>query len=169
VKLLRLAWLGAFIFASLVYPAVWVLGLTAVEAWEIEPLDAASVEVNQGLFELDPPDANAADYPQQVMKLYGTPRERGSYLFVSKDRLMHPKELPALALLPVRRTEGESPLQLMTVQFFAHWLFGGSALVGLALWGGWSLLRRSKLRRLGPETQDPGPTTQAKSNDENQR
>ena len=145
MKLLRLAWIGSFVFAALVYLAVWIVAGTAVKAWEITPHDNETVEVNQGMFEMDAPDPDDPEYPRMVMEIYGNPATApNDWLFVAEDRLFHPNELPSLTLLPVDRNAGEDPLQVVTVRFLARWAFACSAGFGFVLFALWFWRKRKR-------------------------
>lgn len=151
MKLLRLGWAGAFIFAALVYPVAWIISGTAVEAWQITPFDESMVQVNKVLFELEELDSSVADYPTHVMKIYGHATEEPiRWLFVSEERFLRPTELPSLTLLPVDKQRGEDPFQEQTLFFFAKRFAAGAAVTGILLLGLWLLLRRRRRRKPPP-------------------
>ena len=151
MKLLRLGWAGAFIFAALVYPVAWIIAGTSTEAWEISPHDPSIVKLLADMFKFDAPDANAAGYREQVMSIYGNPGDKAQrWLFVPEERFIHPKEMPTLTLLPVDRIGGENPFQLKTLYFISKWAVVCSAGTGILLLGLWLLLRRRRRRKPPP-------------------
>ena len=88
--------------------------------------DETSVRTNRGLWELD-------DSPQgKVAEIYGTPAKGVErILFAPADRILRPKEDPALTLYLNRGDD--HPLQVQTVYYFGVPTAIGGVLVGLAL------------------------------------
>ena len=144
--------IAALSFAALVYPAVWILDSTAVEAWQIEPFEPDIVEINRLL---DAPSPSDPDYRRKVAGLYGNAiGEPDRFLFVPPEKYVYPVEIPELRLLPVDKQEGDDPLQAKTVYFFAPWLLGGAGAVGVALLIPW-FVRRKPLTPPPPDEKLP--------------
>lgn len=145
MKLLRFGWIVSIAAAALTYPTGWVLYNTGTEAQLITPNSPDVVELNQGLFELDPPDAKDPAFAKKVIEIYGNSVDKPMrVLFVPKSRFLHPKEMPSLTLLPVDKQKGENPLQAQTVWFFAKFVVLGACTGGGVLLGVWILLRRRR-------------------------
>lgn len=143
MKLLKLAWIGAFVFAALVYPAAAIIGATAVEAYEIAGYDKDMAELRAATESL-PPKTDPA-FRKKVMQIYGVPTEQPiRFIFVPSEKFIRPPMAPELILLPVDRNQGEDPMQLQTIHFARPVATGGAAFVGLLLLGVWALLRRRK-------------------------
>lgn len=138
---LKVGWMGAVAVALLAFPAAAILASTATEAVMIQPHDPSVVEVNRGMWQLDPPDPKAPDFEKQVIAIYGNGSTRVKAVFVPKSRFIHPEELQGLVLLTVDKQKGENPLQAQTVWFVATWLLIGSAWAGVLLCGLWQFLR----------------------------
>jgi hypothetical protein len=153
-KLLRLGWILAFAGALLVYPAVWAAGTTATEAYVIVPHDPEVVKANKFL---DAPDPKAPDFNRKVMEIYGNPNEHpDTFVFVSRDKFVHPEENPKLTLLPFRATERQ-PIQLKTLHFFAKWTVRGAGGVGVVLFLLWCLALRYERKPEPPDRSAVSP------------
>jgi len=140
VKYLRAAWIAAFALAGLVAAIAALLAATAKEVRVVTPHDPAVVALNR---ELDAPSPEDPDFARKVMELYGNPlSEPWRVLFVPDERILHPEEMPALALLPVDKDRGENPLEVKTVLFLARWIGGGGLAAGAVLLAAWAALRR---------------------------
>jgi hypothetical protein len=87
----------------------------------ISPHDASTVEVNRALFVPGDP----------VPEIYGVPLSTPVRVIApDSERILHPREDPALVLLRVDKRIGENPLQARTV-----WLFAKAAALVLGLIG----------------------------------
>ena len=92
----------------------------------VEAADAASVDANRGLWELD------GSKKDGVAAIYGTPRPPAArLLLVPADRVLHPKEDPSLAIYLKRA--GDHPTQAQTLVFFALPATIGGLVAGAAL------------------------------------
>ena len=88
--------------------------------------DDASVKTNRGLWELDESPGD------KIPEIYGTPAKGVERIvFAPGDRILHPKEDPALTLYLNRGDD--HPLQVQTVYYFGVPTAIGGVLVGLAL------------------------------------
>ena len=142
-RLLRVGWIGSFLFSGLVYPTAWLLDRSATEAWAVDVHPPSMVAMNKDDWITDAPPKDSPGYAKAVMKIYGNPADESNrFLFVPRDRFIHPEEMPSLTLLTIDRHKSQDPLQVITVYFFAKWAFGCSAGVGLLMLGGWRLARK---------------------------
>lgn len=158
MKLLKIAWIGAFAVAVLAYPVGSWMTSTAVEVWMITPHSPSVVGMNQDLFELDGVDPKDPSFERKVIDIYGNPvSEPIRVLFVPREKLVHPKEFPSLTLLPVDKAKGENPLQAATVSFLAKWTAAGASAAGILLLGLWFVLsRRTKISAPAPSDHPEG-------------
>lgn len=130
--------------APAVFVALGLLSLAAAFGLErfastevriIVPASEEEVNLNRSLWvEGDP-----------VVDIYGVPSgDPVRVLFVSPDRIIHPAEDPALALLPVDKQAGENPLQVQTAWFFAWRAAAGFAAAAVAAFAVSLWLRRRR-------------------------
>ena len=92
----------------------------------VEAADAASVDANRGLWELD------GSKKEGVAGIYGTPRPPAARLvLVPEGKVFHPKEDPALAIY--LKQAGDHPTQAQTLFFFALRATIGGLVAGGAL------------------------------------
>jgi hypothetical protein len=154
---LKFCWMLSVLVAALAWPVALAMDAAATEALPIVPFAPEVVEVNRATETLDP---KAADYEMRVAGIYGTPSKqgRGRFLFVPKERYLHPRELPSLTLITINKQNGENPLQAQTVRFFAQWVnLGAMAAVVLFLLA-WIYRRRTAGRRAVPDPAGPLPS-----------
>lgn len=146
MRLLRFAWIGAYVCCFLIVAAMIVSALSAREAWLVEAHSESMVVTNKELWEIDAPPENSPGYSRAVMKIYGNPAGEAPllWLFIPEEKFFHPGESkdPGLRLLLVDRKKGEDPLQLLTVLFVGRWVAGGAAITGYVLMACWFLLKR---------------------------
>ena len=136
---LKVVGLGAVVTGLLVLPGVWVLDRACGrDVLLVDAADAASVEVQRGLWELD--DSPKAGVPA----IYGTP-SRGSerVVFAGEDKILHPKEDPSLTLYLKRGDDHPIQAQML-------WYFGVPTAVGGVLLGAALLLWARRKRKAGP-------------------
>ncbi len=151
MKRIRIGAIAALVATLLAFPAGWLASLAAVEVWIVTPHSPETVGLNQELI-----TAEEAKDPRRVLEIYGNPvGEPIRVLFVPRDRIVHPKEMPSLAILPVDKTKGENPLQLQTVWFLARWATAGAAVVGFLLVTVLVIAPRRRVAAERPETKDP--------------
>ncbi|HEV3027974.1 MAG TPA: hypothetical protein VG457_10405 [Planctomycetota bacterium] len=136
-RVLVLLGVGALVVAALVYPVALIVAGTATDAYLIAAKDKSAVEVERQIFEA--PKGASKDskaYRDAVMSIYGSQTDEPTkVVFVPADKFLRPPELPTLVLLPIDKQQGENPLQVKTVFFFATRIALGAAVVGIALLG----------------------------------
>jgi hypothetical protein len=148
----KLALIGgvlAVMVATLAYPIGAIVAADTTLVWIIDPFDAGTIEISRFTFEADHPnwDAAKADASdpataQTVAKIYGNPSsEPLPVLWVPADNIIHPKELPGLALLPQDYDTTGKYWQSDTVWLICRYLTIAAAVAGGALLGLWGLLR----------------------------
>ena len=109
---------GALIAPGLAWTVDHTLGH---EVRLIAPHATATVEINRALFVSGDP----------IAEIYGIPLSAPVRVIApAADRLVRPREDPALVLLQVDKQLGENPLQAKTV-----WLFAKAGALGFALLG----------------------------------
>lgn len=109
---------GVFIALGMAWTIDRTLG---EEVRLLSPHDASTVEVNRALFVPGDP----------VAEIYGVPLSTPVRVIApDSERILRPREDPALVLLRVDKQVGENPLQARTV-----WLFAKAAALGLGLLG----------------------------------
>ncbi len=146
-KLLQVLWILGFAVTALVYPAAWVIESRSVEVILVSPADPRAWEGNRILFELDENDRTAPDYPKKVVAIYGIEHETKRFVFLPRDRVFHPPELPTLNLLLQDTNQGEHFVQFQTVAYFAKWAVTGSGLSAIAFLVLWLVLKRRQAGR----------------------
>ena len=100
----------------------------------ITPHAPEIVNVNKEMWLPKKGNASDPNFTREVAELYGNPMsEPVEVLFVPESKLIHPKELPSLTLLPVDKSKSENPLQVQTVYFFAKWITIAAGLVGIII------------------------------------
>ena len=110
--LLRVLGFAGLAVGVLAYPAAWGVGAAAGrDLLIVEAADAASVEANRGLWEIDGSEKKG------VPGIYGTPRGVERLVLVPADRVFRPREDPSLAIYLKRA--GDHPTQAQTLFFFA--------------------------------------------------
>lgn len=141
-RLLRLATGASLVVALLALPVAGLLTSQAQTVQYISAFDEGTVEVNRYIFEED-----AVGGEGEIVSIYGTPSgEPEQVLFVSEERILHPRENPKLALLA--KLAGENPLQVQTVWFVGRAAALGAGLAGLVGVGLVLFLRRRQRLRL---------------------
>jgi hypothetical protein len=146
MKLLRIAWIGAFACAVLIPAGLAVLSGGAVEAWMVIPHQREMVDTNKATWVLDAPPPDSPLYPRKVMDIYGIAQGDAPirFLFVKEADLLRPEELPSLRILIVDQQKGQDFVQLDTVLFTGKWVTGGAFGTGLLLAALWAALRRRR-------------------------
>lgn len=123
--------LGAWVVALLIQPIAEGVKSGAVDVYLLIPhQDKNTVEANEFLFSAKPTDP---DYDKQIMQIYGVPTEKREKVLVDASKIVHAKQKPGLAWLPVDKTKGENPLQAKTVDFVAKLLSAGAVETGMLL------------------------------------
>lgn len=146
IKLVKAGWIAALAVAALSYPVAALVEATAIEAWRITPHPPHLIQGKRAEFEFNAIDRKAPEYASEVAGIYGSPVGQPTrFVFVSRDRLMRPREMPELVLLPVE--QGKMPVEVVTVRFIRKWALLVSGAAGLVLLPLWALLRR---RRAAP-------------------
>jgi len=159
LNLLRVFWILGFAVTALTYPVAWWIESGSVEVILVSPADRSAWDGRRILFDLDDNDKTAPDYPKKVVAIYGIEHETKRFVFLPKDKVFNPPELPSLNLLLQDTTRGEHFIQLQTVTFFAKWIVTGSGLSSIALLVLWLLLKR---RQAGQTTRgSEAPSTAA--------
>ena len=94
----------------------------------VEAADAASVDANRGLWELE------GSKKEGVAAIYGSPRPPAARLvLVPDDKVLRPKEDPSLAIY--LKQAGDHPTQAQTLFFLAlRATIGGLVAGGALLW-----------------------------------
>jgi hypothetical protein len=155
--LVRVGWMGALLVALATYPLVALLASQATDAYIIAAKSPQMVQANHALFDARDPKESDQAYHKRVMEIYGNPVDYTTpVLFVSKEKLLHPKEAPALTLLPVNKEEGENPLQVKSLYFFAKYVVTGSSVTFAIL-----LLVHVFLARRAPKAPPATPSPSA--------
>ncbi|MDQ7006712.1 MAG: hypothetical protein Q9Q40_05735 [Acidobacteriota bacterium] len=110
--------------AALIFLAVGALDRFAGrEVLMMAAYDTPTIAINRALHVPGDP----------VAEIYGNPLSRTvRVLFVGEPRIVHPREDPALSLLPVDKSAAENPLQVQTLWFFARFVIGGLLLLGFS-------------------------------------
>ena len=131
-RLIRLGgWLAAGI-AVLAFPAAWLLDtLAGGDYWLYEPkADAPTLALEKAQWKADHADGRGGS-DEEVVSIYGAPFSRERVILAAADRVHRPEERPSLALLEVRKSKGENPLQARTVSLLARYAALGGAVVAL--------------------------------------
>ena len=138
MNLLKIAAITAVALAVLIWPTSWLLAGQAKTVQLIAPFDEAVVDVNRFEYE-DEPSGEDAD----VIAIYGTPfGEPEAVLFVDAEKIMHPIEKPALALLP--KAADENPFKVDSLSFLARFISLGAAVAALGSFLLFAYLRRRR-------------------------
>lgn len=144
-RLLKIGTLLALACAAAVYPAVWIVGATAVDVYMISAKDPTMVEMGKAIFAPSTADKASPAYRREVMDIYGAPTEQTTrVVFVPKSRLVVPPELPSITLLPLDFKKESSPFQLQSFYFFAPYVLVGALASHLLLLLLWRFKARSK-------------------------
>jgi hypothetical protein len=142
-KLLLAGWLLAVAVAGATYPVVKAIARTGTDVYLLDPFSNDMVMVNRDPTMLDLPSPTDPSYPRKVRELYGnSPETTDRVVFVSKERFLHPEELPSMTLLPVDKSKGENPLQVKSLYFFAKYVVASSLAGGAILFILWCVVRR---------------------------
>ena len=136
-RLIRLGVGLAAGLAVLALPAAWLLDTFAGgDYWLYEAkADAPTFALEKAQWRADHADGKSGS-DEDVVSIYGAPFSRERVILASKDRVRRPEERPSLALLDVRKSKGENPLQAKTVLLLARYAaIGGAAaaILGLVL------------------------------------
>lgn len=109
---LRALGIAGIAVGLLAYPSAFALDRAAgQDLLIVEAGDAASVDANRTLWELD------GSKKEGVPSIYGTPRGVARLVLVPEAKVLHPKEDPSLAIY--LKTAGDHPNQAQTLYFFA--------------------------------------------------
>lgn len=136
--------------AVLAYPVGAVIAADSQVVWLITPHSEGSREIERFAFQADHPDWDPAEADpgdaktaRAVARIYGNPStEPLTVLWVPEDRIIHPKELPALSLLPQDYKTTGKYWQADTVWLFCKYISLAAAAGAVALLGVWVFLRQ---------------------------
>jgi len=125
-RLLRVLGIAALLLGVLAYPAAYAVDAAAGrDLLIVEGVDAASVDANRGLWEIDgSPKAG-------VPAIYGTPRGVERLVLVPDAKVLRPKEDPSLSIY--LKEAGDHPNQAQTLYYFALPAAIGGLVAGAAL------------------------------------
>jgi hypothetical protein len=147
-RLLRGLGLAGLAVGLAAYPlALAVDRASGTELLPVTAADAASVDANRGLWELN------GSPKKEVASIYGTPAGRPERIvFADAAKVLHPKEDPSLALYLVARED--HPLQARTLYYFALPATVGGIVAGAALL---LLARRMAAKATAASASTPAP------------
>ena len=140
-RLLKWGVLTAIAASVLVWPVRALLAGQAHHVFVVsQHLDPAVISTNKGLLDLE--GLTAEERREEVIDVYGTALSEEDVLFVDEARIIRPKEVPGLALLP--KTKDENPLKMDTVHYLTPRVSIGAAVVALLMLGLLQLLKRRR-------------------------
>ena len=145
--LLRPLGAAALAVGVLAYPAAWAVDAVAGrDLLVVEAADAAAVEVNRGLWELN------GSPKAEVAGIYGPPVGKGATRLVGvpESKVLRPKEDPTLAIY--LKAADDHPVQAQTLYYFALPAALGGTVVGAGL-----MLLAARRKRAAPPSAASAP------------